>query len=102
MNRAVSGMVVVLETGQPLRGLIVTVHRLCPDGPDLLGWGVTGEGGGFRMDYPRLETPPDLVISLHRPDGQLLYLEPPHRSVAGAELQVRVELPLACLSPTVH
>ena len=102
MNRAVSGTVVVLETGQPLRGLIVTVSRLCSGGADLLGWAVTGDGGRFRMEYPRLCAPPDLTISLFRPDGQLLYLEPPHRSIAGAELEVRVEVPLACLRPIVH
>jgi hypothetical protein len=102
VNRAVSGTVVVEETGQPLTGLTIVVGRLRPGGIEPLGWTVSGDLGRFRIDYPPLGDHPDLLLWLYGADGRFLYAEPPHRSVSGAELNLRVEVPAASLREGLH
>ncbi|MFZ5814118.1 MAG: hypothetical protein ACOY93_02270 [Bacillota bacterium] len=98
MNRAISGVVAFEETDQPLPGLLLLAGRLQPEGIEWLGWTVSGPGGRFRIDYPPLEEAPDLVLFCCDPDGRLLYVEPPHRSIAGAELRLAVKIPRDCIS----
>lgn len=102
MNRAISGWVAVLENGRPLQGLTVMAGRLLPDGVQPLGWTLSGAEGRFRIQYPPLSEPADLVLYLFEEDGSLLYVEPPHRLIAGAELNLRVEVPLARLADGLH
>lgn len=94
MNRAISGTVVAEGKSRPLPGLIILAGRLQPGGVDLLGWTVSGTEGAFRIQYHPIAEPVDLVLFVYRPDGALLLAEPPHRSILGAELQLRVEVPI--------
>lgn len=102
MNRAISGTVVTAGTGRPLPGLILLALLLEPGEPRYLGFGRTGQMGRFRIQYPPIGTAADLTVLVYSGDGQFLYMEPVHRAIAGAELQIQIEVPRACLAGEIH
>lgn len=93
MNRAVSGVLKVHESDRPLGGLLVVAARVTPRGPEVLGYTVSGDYGRFRIDYQRLEGPADIALFVFSPDWHLLYTEPVHRQIEGAELQLQLAIP---------
>lgn len=93
MNRAVSGTLEVLGTGRPLKGVQVVAARVTPEGAEPLGACVSSDLGRFRVMYDPLPDPADLTLFLFCPAGDLIYTEPIHRHITGAELQLRVQVP---------
>ncbi|HYG57118.1 MAG TPA: hypothetical protein VD902_03520 [Symbiobacteriaceae bacterium] len=102
MNRALSGTVAIQETGRPLPGLQVVAARLVPGGVEPLGTTLSREMGRFRVTYEPLPEPADLFLYVYSPTGRLIYTEPIHRAICGAELRLRVEIPAALLSRDLH
>ncbi len=92
MNRAISGRLVEQGTGRPLCGHLVVAGRVLGNRILLLGRERSGPEGRFRVEYPPLSEPPDLTLLVLDPEGALLYIEPPHRSIPGAELHLVVEV----------
>jgi len=92
VNRAISGQLVMQATGRPLFGHSVLAGRLLGDRILLLGQGKSGPEGRFRIEYAPLLEPPDLTVLVFDPAGRLLFIEPPHRCIQGAELQLVVEV----------
>ena len=93
MNRAVSGTVSISGSGRPLAGMQVVAVRLIGGEAVLLGVGASGDMGRFRVEYPALEGPADITVLIVSPKGQVLFTEPVHREIAGAELQINVQVP---------
>lgn len=102
MNRAVSGTLTVRESGRPLAGLQVVAARLADDDVELLGGTISGDYGRFRVTYPPLAEPADLILFVYTPTGRLVYTEPVHRSISGAELRLHVEIPRRELVADLH
>lgn len=102
MNRAVSGTLTVQETGRPLPGLRVVAARLMPGGVELLGATISGDYGRFRIAYEPLIGAADLTLLVFAANGQLLYREPVHRAITGAELNLRVAVPTSHLLIDLH
>lgn len=99
MNRAISGTLVIRESGRPVPGLIVVAVQEQPWGLDSLGAALSGDFGRFRITYPRLCGPADLTLLLFTPSGSLLFTGACHRQVSGAELNVTVEIPGEAVEP---
>lgn len=93
MNRAVSGTLCVAETGRPLAGLRVVACRLLDGAVQELGWCESGDWGRFRVIYDPLDAPADLFLLVLTAAGGLVYTEPVHRAIGGAELVVTVTVP---------
>lgn len=74
------------------------------EGEDLtpLSWVTSGDFGRFRISYPEFSQPVDLTLLILDPDGGLLYVEPIHRVISGAELGVSVEIPASRLREGLH
>lgn len=102
MNRAVSGTLSVRESGRPLGGLQVVAARLAADGLEVLGETISGDLGRFRVTYEPLLEPADLQVLIYRTDGRLLFAEPIHRAIAGAELRLQIEVPDTALRSGMH
>lgn len=102
MNRALSGTLAIQETGRPLVGMQVVAARLVPEGVEPLGTALSRDMGRFRVAYAPLEEPADLLLFVYSPTGRLLYTEPVHRAIYGAELRLRVEIPAASLTRDLH
>lgn len=103
MNRAVSGMLTVRESGRPLAGLQVVAARLTGDEDmEMLGGAISGDLGRFRVTYEPLAEPADLLLFVYTPTGRLVYTEPLHRSIGGAELRLHVEIPRRALIHDLH
>lgn len=103
MNRAVSGTLTVRESGRPLAGLQVVVARLKDDDEaELLGGVISGDLGRFRVAYEPLPEPADLLLFVYSPTGRLVYTEPLHRAIGGAELRLLVEIPRGALIHDLH
>ncbi|HEY3364119.1 MAG TPA: hypothetical protein VGK74_03555 [Symbiobacteriaceae bacterium] len=98
MNRAVSGILAEAESGRPISGMRVLVARIAPVGLEFLGAAISGDYGRFRITYVPLAIPADLTLLVCSPAGRLLYTEPVHRSISGAELVIQVEVPRARLT----
>lgn len=102
MNRAVSGTLTVRETGKPLAGLQVVAARLLEADAELLGSAISGDLGRFRVTYEPLLDPADILLLVYTPTGRLVYTEPLHRSICGAELRLHVEIPRRALIHDLH
>lgn len=102
MNRAVSGTLSVLETGRPLVGLQVVAARLLGDEVEVLGTGFSGRLGRFRVQYDPVWEPADLTLFVFTPCGRLVFQEPVHRAIGGAELQLQVEVPRRLITADLH
>lgn len=102
MNRAISGTVVTAGTGRPLCDLILMALLLDPGEPRFLGIGRTGLRGRFRIQYPPIGYAADLSVLVYSADGEFLYMEPVHRAIAGAELQVEIEVPRLRIPGELH
>lgn len=102
MNRAVSGTLTVRESGRPLAGLQVVAARLLDDDVELLGGTISGDLGRFRVTYAPLAEPADLTLFIYTPEGRLIYTEPVHRAIGGAELRLHVEIPRLDLLHELH
>ncbi|HYF94954.1 MAG TPA: hypothetical protein VD969_22290 [Symbiobacteriaceae bacterium] len=105
MNRAVSGTLTVRESGRPLAGLQVVAARLTGGDEvelELLGGAISGDLGRFRVAYEPLDGPSDLLLFVYSPTGRLVYTEPLHRAIAGAELRLHVEIPRRNLICDLH
>jgi hypothetical protein len=98
MNRAVSGTLAVAETGRPLPGMRVLVARLIAGGHQVLGLSDSEDWGRFKVTYEPLAEPADLVVLIYTPDGALVYTEPAHRAITGAELRLDVAIPAAAVA----
>jgi hypothetical protein len=102
LNRAVSGTLTVRESGRPLTGLQVVAARLLDDDVELLGGTISGDLGRFRVTYAPLADPADLTLFIYTPTGRLIYTEPVHRAIGGAELRLHVEIPRLSLIHDLH
>lgn len=102
MNRAISGVLTVQESGRPATGLRVVAAKIEDDELELLGDTTSGPGGRFRIDYPLMLAPVDLTIMVFSAGGNLVYREPVHRGISGAELQIRVSIPLNQIAVTLN
>jgi hypothetical protein len=102
MNRAVSGMLAVEESGRPLTGLRVVAARLVAGELELLGVALSGDYGRFRVEYPPLCEPADLVLLVFSEEGKLMFTGPVHRAIDGAELSVQVSIPQSVLALDLH
>jgi hypothetical protein len=103
MNRAVSGTLTVRESGRPLAGLQVVAARLLDgDHVELLGGTISGDLGRFRVTYAPLVEAADLTLFVYTPTGRLIYTEPVHRAIGGAELRLHVEIPRLDLIHDLH
>jgi hypothetical protein len=102
MNRAVSGMLCVQESGRPLPGFQVVAVRLSQGSLEPLGVSVSGDLGRFRIQYEPLPEPADLTLLVYAEGGRLVYTEPVHRAIAGAELRLHVEVPYRALTAGLH
>ena len=102
MNRALSGTLAIQETGRPLVGMQIVAARLGPEGAEPLGTALSRDLGRFRVAYDPLDGPADLLLFVYTPTGRLVYTEPVHRAIFGAELRLRVEIPAACFSRDLH
>lgn len=102
MNRAVFGTVTIVGSGRPLVGLQVVAAAVEGEGLSPLACVTSGDFGRFRISYPEFSHPVDLTLLILDPDGGLLYVEPIHRSISGAELGVAVEVPAARLRAGLH
>lgn len=102
MNRAISGYVTVSGSGQPLPGMQVVAARLHGEQAEVLGAAVSGDLGRFRVLYAPVDGPADLTVLIFSSEGRLLFTEPLHRQISGAELCIRVEVPRSALSEQMH
>ncbi|HWI63894.1 MAG TPA: hypothetical protein VNT75_18830 [Symbiobacteriaceae bacterium] len=102
MNRAVSGTLSVRESGKPLAGLQVVAARLAGEEAELLGAAMSGDLGRFRVTYEPLPEPADIMLLVYSPTGRLVYTEPLHRCISGAELRLHVEIPRRDLIADLH
>lgn len=102
MNRAVSGTLTVRESGRPLTGMQVVAARLTRDDVELLSGAISGDLGRFRVTYEPFAEPVDLLLFIYTPTGRLVFTEPVHRSIAGAELRLHVEIPRGALIHDLH
>lgn len=102
MNRAISGTLSVAETGRPLAGMQVVAAREVPGGAELIGASVSGDMGRFRVTYEPLAEPADLFLLIYSPEGRLIYTEPVHRCITGAELRLTVQVPRQALTRSMH
>jgi hypothetical protein len=92
MVRAAAGWVALEGSDQPLVGLTVLVVVVGEaEVVRILAIGETGPEGFFRLEWPRLSAPADIAILVISPDGRLLGRSV-HRSLFGAELQVRLAI----------
>lgn len=97
MNRSVSGMLVAAGADRPLAGLTVVAARVLGDALEPLGAVISDVYGSFRITYSPHLSPVDLTVLVMDPDGALLYREPVHRGIGGAELRIQVEVPRSAL-----
>ena len=102
MNRAVFGTVAERESGRPVMGIVIIAAKVISEGLEVLGGAVSGDWGHFRITYSPVAVPVDLTLLLFSDAGRLLFREPVHRGIAGAELSLRVEVPLARLRPEMN
>lgn len=102
MNRAMSGTLAIRETGRPLAGLQVVAARLVDGQVDVLGTAFSGDYGRFRILYEPLPAPADLTLFVFSPTGRLIFTEPVHRCIAGAELRLQVEIDRKQLLSDLH
>lgn len=102
MNRAVSGTLTEQESGRPIPGLRVVAVRIDGSGMQVLGGTVSGDFGRFRIAYTPLAGPVDLSLLVISPDGRLLFTEPVHRAISGAELRLEVGVPRSRLRSDLH
>lgn len=93
MNRAVSGVLYTRSTGRPIVGARLVAARLEKNAIMILGIGLSGDYGRFRIVYPELRKPADLTLFIFSASGDLIYREPVHRAVSGAELALHIEIP---------
>lgn len=92
MVRAAAGWVALEGSDQPLVGLTV-LGVLVGEAQvvRILGIDETVAEGFFRLEWPRLPEPADIALLVVSPDGRLLGRSV-HRSLFGAELQVRLAI----------
>jgi hypothetical protein len=94
MNRAVSGVLITRSAGRPLAGHPVVAAAVDGTSIRVLGIATSADLGRFRICYPPLRSPVDLTLFIFSPHGHFLFREPLHRAVMGAELMLRVEVPI--------
>ena len=97
MNRSVSGTLTAAGVDRPLVGLTVVAARVQDGALEPLGAAITNALGAFRIGYPPEPRPVDLTVLVLDQTGGLLYREPVHRAISGAELRIRVEVPRTAL-----
>lgn len=102
MNRAISGYVTVSGSGRPMAGVQVVAARLQDRQAEVMGTAVSGDLGRFRVTYAPIAGPADLTVFIFSPEGRLLFTEPVHRQISGAELSIRVEVPRTALAEALH
>lgn len=102
MNRAISGFVTVSGSGRPVQGVRVVAARVAAGEAEILGMTVSGDYGRFRVTYEPVPGPVDLTVLIFSPEGRLIFTEPIHRHVCGAELAIRVEVPRMALCDPFH
>ncbi len=102
MNRAISGFVSVSGSGRPLQGVRVVAARVEGGRAEILGESMSGDFGRFRVTYDPVPGPADLTVLIFSPEGRLIFTEPIHRLVCGAELCIRVEVPRTFDADPLH
>lgn len=102
MNRAISGVITVEETGRPLSGMRVVAASVSGNRAEVLGVSLSGDYGRFRVTYSPVIGPVDLTVFIFSPESRLVFTEPLHRQITGAELHIRVEVSRTALCEAMH